>query len=68
MDDAGGGGCETVRDTASAVPLPRLHALLQSLCALHESSKGVDQAVALGEQFLQTAVVRRALAALGESA
>ena len=45
------------------VPLAKLHTFAHSLCSVlePESGKGVEQAVALGAQFLEQAAVRRAL-------
>ena len=43
------------------VPLVKLHALAQTLCSVHERSKGVDQAIATGSAFLETGATRRAL-------
>ena len=46
---------------SDGVPLTRLHAIAQTLCAVHEGNKGVDHAIAAGDAFLQTAMVRRQL-------
>ena len=48
---------------AGTVPLPRLHALAEALCAAIESGKGVDHAITLASQFLAMASVQRALSA-----
>ena len=45
----------------ATVPLPRLHALAEALCAAVESGKGVDHAITLASQFLAMASVQRAL-------
>ena len=65
-DDSADGRRLTPSERAAAAPLlPKLHAFVQALCALYESGKGVDQAIALTEQWLNQAPVRRAVGGLG---
>ena len=47
-----GGRTLHLRRTPARPPLPKLHALVEGLCAAHEGGKGIDHTTTLGLRFL----------------